>query len=172
MDVTLFCWRAVARCCAPCGPIRLSDSCSMVSVYETKRMKDETKRQGYYIVLFQSIGKMLCSFVIDQIADKVEFGECLCETKTIRDSMKRQECYIVLFKSIGKMLCSLWTDPIVFKGECGECLCETKRMRDGMKSMDVTLFCWRAVARCCAPCGPIRLQSMFSMVSVYVKQKE
>jgi len=55
--------------------------------------------------------------------------------------------------------------------ECGECLCERKTMRDSMKMWDVTLFCCRAVARCCAPCGPMSLQLRFSVVSAYGTQE-
>ncbi len=47
------------------------------------------KKEGRYIVLLESSGKMLCSFITDLIAVKVECGECLCETKTMRDGMKR-----------------------------------------------------------------------------------
>jgi hypothetical protein len=47
-----------------------------------------------------------------------------------------------------------------------------KEWEIGSKGRDVTLFCWRAVARCCAPCGPIWFQSRLSVVSVYVKQKK
>jgi hypothetical protein len=85
---------------------------------------------------------------------------------------QRYGCYIVLLESSRKMLCSLWTDLTAAKVQCGECLCETKRMRDWVKGMDVTLFCWRAVAICCAPSSPIWLLPRFSVVSVYVKQKE
>jgi hypothetical protein len=34
------------------------------------------------------------------------------------------------------------------------------------------LFCCRAVARCCAPCGPIWLRPRVSVVSFYVKRKK
>jgi hypothetical protein len=39
------------------------------------------------------------------------------------------------------------------------------------KGRDVTLFCLRALSRCCAPSSPIWFQPRFSVVSVYVKQK-
>jgi hypothetical protein len=69
------------------------------------------------------------------------------------------------------MLRSFITNPIVVNVQCGEYLCETKRMSDSMKMWNVTLFCFRALARCCAPCGPMSLESRPSVVSVYVKQK-
>jgi hypothetical protein len=39
----------------------------------------------------------------------------------------------------------------------------------GCEDDDDTLFCCRALAICCAPCSPIALEPMFSVVSVYVK---
>ncbi len=42
---------------------------------ETKRMRDWMKRQGCYIVLLESSGKILCSFITDLIVDKVQCGE-------------------------------------------------------------------------------------------------
>ncbi len=56
---------------------------------ERKRMRDWMKRYGFYIVLLESSGKMLCSFITDPIVVKVECGECLCERKRMRDWMKR-----------------------------------------------------------------------------------
>jgi bacterioferritin-associated ferredoxin len=76
---------------------------------------------------------MLCSFITDPIAVKVQCGECLYETKVIRDSTTRQRCYIVLYESIAKMLCSFITDLIPVKIQCGECLCKTKIMTDSTK---------------------------------------
>ncbi len=40
------------------------------------------------------------------------------------------------------------------------------------KGRDVTLFCWRAVARCCACSSPISSPWRVIVVSVYVKQKK
>ncbi len=36
------------------------------------------------MVLLESIGKMLCSFITDLIVIKVQCGECLCEGKKMR----------------------------------------------------------------------------------------
>ncbi len=93
---------------------------------ETKSMSDWMKRQGCYIVLLETSGKMLCSFITNPIGGEVQCGECLRETKRMRDGMKRQGCYIVLLESSSKMLCSFIIDLIVAEVECGECLCETK----------------------------------------------
>ncbi len=46
---------------------------------ETKRMRDQMKRQGSYIVLLESSGKMLCSSWTDLIAVKVQCSEYLYE---------------------------------------------------------------------------------------------
>jgi hypothetical protein len=40
------------------------------------------------------------------------------------------------------------------------------------KGRDITLFCFRVLARCCAPSSSIRLPTRLSLVSVYVKQKQ
>ena len=55
------------------------------------------------------------------------------------------------------MLCSLWSDLIVPEVQCGECLFDVCVNVFVMKrrSVVVTLFVCRAVAMCCAPCGPI-----------------
>ncbi len=94
---------------------------------ESKRMRESLKTQGCYIVLLQSSGKVLCSFITDLITEEVQCGECLCETKRMRDSMKTQRCYIVFLQSSGDTLCSFITDLILVKVQCGECLCETKK---------------------------------------------
>ncbi len=70
------------------GPIAFKVECGEC-LCETKRMRDSMKRYGCYVVLLESIAKMLCSFITDPIAPKVKCGECLCETKRMRDSMKR-----------------------------------------------------------------------------------
>jgi hypothetical protein len=69
------------------------------------------------------------------------------------------------------MFCSLTTDLIVGEIKCGQCLCElmnewlNKKKSSGSCS---TWFCRRALARCSAPCKPIRLYSRLSVTSVYV----
>ncbi len=85
------------------------------------------KRQGCYIVLLDSSGKMLCSFITDAIVAEGKCGECLCETKSMRDCTKRQVCYIALLESSGKVLCFLCTDPDGDDVECGDCLYEAVR---------------------------------------------
>ncbi len=61
----------------------------MASVYVNGNNKTLDEKVGCYSVLSESIGKMLCSFITDLIAGKVQCGECLCETETMRDRMKR-----------------------------------------------------------------------------------
>jgi hypothetical protein len=56
------------------------------------------------------------------------------------------------------MLCSFVTDLIVSEVKCGECL--RKIVSEWLKKKKndvncVTLFCCRALARCCAPSLPI-----------------
>jgi len=70
------------------------------------------------------------------------------------------------------MLCTICIDIIASKVQCGECLCDTKRMTDSTEGTDVTLFCCRAFARYCAPCGSISLELRWSVVSVYAKEKQ
>jgi hypothetical protein len=70
------------------------------------------------------------------------------------------------------MLCSLWTDLTGRDVQCSECLYGKKTEWEiQRKATYVTLFCCRALARCCAPSSPIQLCERFSVVSTYVKQK-
>jgi hypothetical protein len=84
-----------------------------------------------------------------------------------------QSLFSIVFQPFPDTSIYVVTDLIADKVECGECLCETKKKWEmGWKSRDITLFCCKALARCCAPCGPIWLPVSLSVVSLYVKQKE
>ena len=72
------------------------------------------------------------------------------------------------------MLCSLIADLIAFEVECGECLFDVCVNVFVMKrrSVVVTVFLCKAVARRCAPCGPICLFMRLSLLSVCFKSKK
>ena len=73
------------------------------------------------------------------------------------------------------MLCSLIADLIVLEVEYGECLfdvCVNVFVMKRRSVVVVTSFVCRAVAMCCAPCGPIRLLWRSSVVSVCFKSEK
>jgi len=78
-NVTLFCCKASARCCTPWSPIPFRARSSMVSVCMTQWMNYRMKMWvwGCYVVLLQSICKMLYSLVTNSILGEVKSGECL-----------------------------------------------------------------------------------------------
>jgi hypothetical protein len=60
-------------------------------------MRDSTKREGCYIILLQSIGKMLRSLSTDIIFGEVQYGKCLCERMNERLDKKVGilHCFVV-----------------------------------------------------------------------------
>jgi hypothetical protein len=130
-NVTLFSWRAVARCCAPSSPIWLKPRLSVVSVY-VKRKQWKIRRRGRNVTLFccRAVARCCAPLAPIWLPWSSSVVSVYVVRKRMRDSMKRWERYIVLLYSSRKMLCSFITDLIVIKVECGECLCETKRMKD------------------------------------------
>jgi hypothetical protein len=98
---------------------------------------------------------------------------CFYAQQFVLVTIINESLFLIVFQhSTDTSIYFVITDPIVVEVECGECLCEKKGWEIGWKDRDVTLFCWRAVARCCAPSSPIWLPKRLSVVSVYVKQKE
>jgi hypothetical protein len=96
----------------------------------------------------------------------------LCENVRLCHYYTINHCFPLFFSilRIRRFMSSLiwlpWRSSVVID------YVKQKEWEIGWKGRDVTLFCWRAVARCCAPKSLISLYSRLSVVSVYVKQKE
>jgi hypothetical protein len=78
-NVTLFCFKASARCCASSPPIWFVPRFSVVSVCVKYWVSNIRRECECYCILFQSISKMLCSLATDFIVTEVQCCECLCE---------------------------------------------------------------------------------------------
>jgi hypothetical protein len=94
--IVFFC-RALQRCSAPSSVTRLRPRFTVVMIYVKQKEWDSRERYGCYIVLLQSIAKMLCCLWADAIVFKVQCGEDLCETKTVRfyEKIGMLHCFVV-----------------------------------------------------------------------------
>jgi hypothetical protein len=96
----------------------------------------------------------------------------LCATVRLCHYYTSNHCF-PLFSSISR-ICRFMSSPIRLSLRLSvvRVYVKPKEWEIRWKGRDVTMFCWRAEARCCAPSSSIWFQSRFSVMSVYVKQKE
>ncbi len=78
-NVTLFCCKALPRCCALWSPILLPLRFNVASVYIKYWVSNRRRKWECYFVLLQSSSKTLYSLVINSIATEVECVEYLYE---------------------------------------------------------------------------------------------